>query len=300
MTLRMHGAEQKSVNTEEASRVPKIGERVLPFVILLICGLILFEPPFFAFNSTSKLFQVVTFIGLPLLFSGMAMLIRRHPRFAEYLPAFYSFVIVSTALLLMWLLDDFPRRWLGLDPKAPPGRAIIKVSDAVLLLLTVLVLGKLLRIDFDSIYLRKGRRPGLGIAIGLAGFVLMASFAVVEAHDIGISNRRLLDWAPWILSFVLANGFFEELMSRGLFLKKFETLLGATLANVLTAFVFAIGHAGVTYSSDVLEFVVVTFILALIWGYLMQKTGSLWGSALFHAGADTLIIIGMFAGVKTT
>jgi len=46
-------------------------------------------------------------------------------------------------------------------------------------------------------------------------------------------------------------------------------------------------------------FAAITFVFALVWGYLMQKTGSLWGSALFHAGADTLIIIGIFSGVKT-
>jgi membrane protease YdiL (CAAX protease family) len=287
------------VSAEEASGRPKVAERILPLSIFLVCSLLLFEPPFFAFNSTSKWFQGVTFIGLPVLFSMMAMLARWHQRFIEYWPAFSSFVMVSIALLLMWLLDDFPRRWLSLDPKGPSGRAIVKVSDAVILLVTVVVLGKLLRIDFDSIYLRKGSRPALGLAIGLAGFALMASFAVVEAHGMGVSNRSLLDWTPWILSFVLANGFFEELMARGLFLKKFEPLLGATLANILTAFVFAVGHGGVTYSADVLVFVAITFVFALIWGYIMQKTGSLLGSALFHAGADTLIIIGIFAGVKT-
>ena len=287
------------MNVEIADRRPKIADRILPLFILLICSLLLFEPPFFAFNSTSKSFQTVTFIGLPLLFFMMATLARWNRRLMEYLPACWSFVIVSIALLLMWLLDDFPRRWLGLDPKGPSGRAIIKVSDAVLLLVTVVILGKLLRIDFDSIYLRKGSRPGLGLAIGLAGFALMALFALVEAHGMGIDNHRILEWTPWILSFVLANGFFEELMSRGLFLKKFEPLLGAPLSNLLTASVFAIGHAGVTYSADVLVFVAITFVFALIWGYLMQKTGSLWGSALFHAGADMLIMIGIFSGVKT-
>ncbi len=199
----------------------------------------------------------------------------------------------------MWLLDDFPRRWLGFDTTKPSGRAIIKVTDAVILLLTVIVLGRLFQIDFDSIYLRAGTRPYLGLAIGFAGFTLMTAFAVTEAHNMGISNQSMHGWLPWILSFVLANGFFEELMFRGLFLRKFESLLGAGLANLLTAFVFAVGHAGVTYSEDVLAFVIITFVFALIWGYLMQKTGSLWGSALFHAGADTLIMIGIFAGVKT-
>lgn len=279
---------------------PHATSRGWSLLFFLICSLLLFEPSFFAFNSASKPLQFVTFVGLPLFFSALAVLARQSRRFSAYWPVLCSYIIASVAILLMWLLDDFPRRWLGYDAKAPSGRATIKVTDAVIMLLATLVLGKLLRIDFDSIFLRKGTRPYLGLAIGLAGFALMASFAVVEAHSIGITNRRLLAWLPWILTFVLANGFFEELIFRGLFLQKFEPFLGAPLSNILTGFVFALGHAGVTYSTDILEFVAVTFIFALIWGYLMQKTGALWGSALFHAGADTLIIIGLFAGVKTT
>jgi len=229
--------------TEEASHKSRITGRILPVFIFLICSLLLFELPYFAFDNASQRFQIATFIGLPLLFSTMAVLARWRSRFVQYWPAFQAYAMASIALLLMWLLDDFPGRWLGLDPKAPSGRAIVKVTDAVILLLTVVVLGKLLKIDLDSLYLRKGRRPGLGLAIGLGGFAVMAVFALVEAHGLGISNPRILGWAPWILSFVLANGFFEELMFRGLFLRKFEPFLGAPLANLLTAFVFAVGHA---------------------------------------------------------
>lgn len=286
------------MSTAEAGSESKSGRRILPLLIFLIATSLLFELPFFAFNGGSKRFQVATFIGLPLLFSAVAALVRRRRRFLEYWPTFSSYVMASVALLLMWLLDGFPGRWLGFDPQGPPGRAVVKVSDAVILLLTVIILGKLLRIDFASVYLRKGRL-WLGLATGVAGFAAMAVFALIEAHSLGISDQRILGWAPWILAFVLANGFSEELMTRGLFLRKFEPLLGARLANVLTALVFAVGHAGVTYTADVLVFVAITFVFALIWGYLMQKTGALWGSALFHAGADTLIIIGIFAGIKT-
>ena len=295
----MWGNGVNRVNVGKAVRSPKVADCILPLFIFLAYSLLLFELSFFAFNSTSKRFQIVTFVGLPMLFSALGVLSRKSRRFMAYWPAFCSFIVVSVSLLLMWLVDDFPRRWLGFDPKEPPGRAVIKVTDAVILLLTVIVLGTLLRIDFDSIYLRKGTKLRLALAIGFAGFALMAVFALVEAHGMGITNRRILGWLPWILSFVLANGFFEELMYRGLFLRKFELLLGGRLANLLIAFVFAVGHAGVTYSEDVLAFVAITFVFALMWGYLMQKTGSLWGSALFHAGADTLIMIGIFAGVKT-
>jgi len=285
------------MNIAEVGRESRIARRIPPLLIFLACSLLLFEPAFFAFSDGGKWFQVATFIGLPLLFSALAVFVRWR-RLMEYWPAFSSYVVVSIAFLLMWLLDDLPGRWLGLDPKGPPGRAVTKVSDAFILLLVVAVLGKLLRIDFDSVYLRKGRLR-LGLAVGLAGFAGMAVFALVEAHTMGISSRRLLNWTPWILTFVFANGLFEELMFRALFLRKFEPLLGAPLANVLTGFVFAVGHAGVTYTEDLLVFVALTFVFALVWGYLMQKTGALWGSALFHAGADTLLIIGILSGIKT-
>jgi membrane protease YdiL (CAAX protease family) len=285
------------MNIGEVRREPGIARRIPPLLVFLASSLLLFEPAFFAFSGGSKWFQVATFIGLPLLFSALAVFVRWR-RLMEYWPAFSSYVVVSIAFLLMRLLDDLPGRWRGLDPNGPPGRAVTKVSDAVILLLVVAVLGKLLRIDFDSVYLRKGRLR-LGLAVGLAGFAGMAVFALVEAHGMGISSRRLLNWTPWILTFVFANGFFEELMFRGLFLRKFQPLLGAPLANVLTGFVFAVGHAGVTYTAGILVFVAITFVFALVWGYLMQKTGALWGSALFHAGADTLLIIGILSGIKT-
>lgn len=286
------------MNIAESGRESTISRRIPSLLLFLVSSLLLFEPAFFALSGGRRWLQIATFVCLPLFFSGLAAFLRWRRRFIQHWPVLSSYVVVSVALLLIWLLDELPLRWLDLDPKGPPGRAVVKVSDAIILLVVVAVLARFLRIDFDSIYLRKGRLR-LGLAMGLAGFAGMAGFAMVEAHSMGISSRSLLGWAPWILTFVLANGFFEELMFRGLFLKKFEAFLGAPLANVLTAFVFAAGHAGVTYTADILVFVAVTFVFALIWGYLMQKTGALWGSALFHAGADTLIMIGILSGIKT-
>ena len=278
----------------EARRPP----RLLPFATFLAAGLLLFELQFFAFNGGGKLFQIATFVGLPLIFSAVTSMVRNSRRFLEYWPAFFSYSVASVALFFMWLLDEWPARWFGLDPKSPNGTALGKVSDAVVLIAIVIVLTGVFQVSLGSIFLQRGRLM-LGLLIGLVGFSAMAIFGVVEARSLGVSMGRLIAWTPWLLIFVLTNGFFEELMARGLFLKKFEPLVGPHLANLITALVFAIGHAGVTYTADILTFLAITFAFGLIWGYVMQKTEALWGSALFHAGADVVIMIGIFAGVKT-
>ena len=69
------------MGVEGASHNSRITGRALPLFIFLICSLLLFEPPFFAFNSTSRRFQVITLVVLPLLFSTIAVLARRRSRF---------------------------------------------------------------------------------------------------------------------------------------------------------------------------------------------------------------------------
>jgi membrane protease YdiL (CAAX protease family) len=73
--------------------------------------------------------------------------------------------------------------------------------------------------------------------------------------------------------------------------------LGKGLSKLLAASVFTLVHVQVTYTTDLVQFLLILFPLSLIWGNLMQKTDSLWGSVLFHAGADCMIIFGIFASM---
>ncbi|NJD66720.1 MAG: CPBP family intramembrane metalloprotease [Chloroflexi bacterium] len=90
------------------------------------------------------------------------------------------------------------------------------------------------------------------------------------------------------------NGFMEELHFRGLLLKPFERLLGTHAANLCIALFFTLAHAPVRYAPDIGAFMAILLVLSLAWGYVIQETESLWGSVLFHAGADLLIIVGIF------
>jgi membrane protease YdiL (CAAX protease family) len=56
-------------------------------------------------------------------------------------------------------------------------------------------------------------------------------------------------------------------------------------------------HTQVTYAPEMLQFLAIVILLSLAWGYLIQKTDSLWGAVLWHAAGDCLIIFPIFASM---
>ena len=156
------------------------------------------------------------------------------------------------------------------------------------------------RSGLGSIYLQKGKLR-LGLLIGCACFLAFVlggipiSTLLFNGKD--LSLVRVLPWTPWLLIYVLANAAMEELMFRGLFLGKLEPFLGKFLSNFIVAVVFTLIHYGATYSSSQYIFLAITFPLALLLGYLAQKTNALWASILLHAGMDIPLMIGIFSNL---
>jgi membrane protease YdiL (CAAX protease family) len=100
--------------------------------------------------------------------------------------------------------------------------------------------------------------------------------------------------APWTLIFIFSNAFMEELHFRGLLLGPFEEFLGPHVSNLCIALFFTLAHAPVQYTADIISFLSILFVLSLVWGYVIQLTEALWGSVLFHAGADLMIVVGIY------
>jgi membrane protease YdiL (CAAX protease family) len=102
---------------------------------------------------------------------------------------------------------------------------------------------------------------------------------------------------PWMLVFCFSNAFMEELWFRGVFLGKLTPLLGTAASVIATALVFGMTHSAATYinPTQMILFSIIVFSLGLVNGWVMLKTGSLWGSVLFHAGYDLLVIIPVLA-----
>jgi membrane protease YdiL (CAAX protease family) len=227
------------------------------------------------------------------------VLLKRSRRFDGYWQIPLALGTAAAAMLISAYWGDWLLGVLNISLDSVSGIALSKLSEAVWICLSIVAITALFGMDMGAIFLRRGKLKQ-GLLAGLLAFLLLAAIAVVQANAQGTTLQQLARLSPWILIFVLANGLMEELLYRGIFLKRYEPVLGRHLANLVTALLFVTIHAQVTYTPDLVPFLIGLFLLALLWGVLMQKTDSVIGSALFHAGADTLIILGIFADFGIT
>ena len=235
--------------------------------------------------------------GLTATLLIIALFLKRSESGRPYWPVFYVFFVAAVAVLISSLFSDDLMRLFKQSITTPQGIATAKFSESILRVIPILVLMPLMGFDWRSMYLKKGKvRLWLPIAIAsFMAFPVLAYFAV-NSNQAGVLEKLLPLW-PWILLFVLSNGFMEELLYRGLFLQKYEPFLGKGLSNILTAIVFAIMHTQVTYAAEMILFLTIVLVLSLIWGALIQKSDSLWGAVLFHAAGDCLVIFGAYASM---
>jgi membrane protease YdiL (CAAX protease family) len=176
-----------------------------------------------------------------------------------------------------------------------------KLNQSFIIISTVVALTLLSGGTLGSIYIQKGRLK-LGLLIGISLFLLAAAGSTFMAYDLfkgrELTQERIMGWLPWLLIFVLANAAQEELLFRGLFLRKLQPFFGSFGSNLLIMFVFTLLHYGATYASNDTKFAAAVALFALAWGYLMQKTDAIWASTLFHAGMDIPIMLGLFSNLQ--
>lgn len=260
------------------------------FMVLLAGGLLVFLPAITFSAEMSIQFRGRTAVVL----LGITILTRLNERYKEYWQLPMTLFIAALSLLLTSLSGNWLLNLLGLTLGSPSGIAVAKLSDAIPIVATVLIVNRMFGFDLGSIYVQKGHLKR-GLAIGLGGFAIFTVLAFFQSREQGIDLAQIVPVIPWILIFVLANGLMEELLFRGLFLRRYEPFLGGQLSVWLTAVVFTAVHLQVGYVQNLWGFLALTFLMALAWGDLMRKTNSLIASSLFHAGADLLIITGVLA-----
>lgn len=275
-------------------------ERITLAVVFLALGslvILVFSPwrPLLTNDVTDYLGR----IGLVIFLFLIVSLTYKKACLEKYRQVLIGVLILAVAVSLDLIFGRYLLNSLGVSDTTPSDWAWIKLDEAFVVVTTILILNKAAGGSLGSIFIQKGNLK-LGLIVGLGTFLLAAAGSIpmatlFKAQDLSIA--RIVPWIPWLLIYVLANAFLEELMFRGLFLRKLQPFFGRFLSNLLIALVFTVLHGTVTYSADNMIFLAVTFPLALAWGYLMQKTDSIWGSILFHAGMDIPIMLGIFSNL---
>ena len=168
------------------------------------------------------------------------------------------------------------------------GFTVLKLAEDATIVGTIIVLMLLTRDDPRESCLTKGRL-GRGLIIGLPAFLVLTyvglSSAVSQFDDPDQVREVILSFG--LIS--LADGLMEELLFRGLFLKRIARFVGNDWAIIVTALVFTFAHE--IYFETPGMFPVV-FVCGLLLGWVMQKTESVLAPALLHAGLLMVTIAG--------
>ena len=274
-------------------------ERIILALIFLAIGSLII----LVFSPWRPLLETgADYLGRTGLITGLglaAVLASRRPMLNRYAQITAGLLILACAVSVDWVFSKHLLNVVGVTDTAPRSWAMLKLNEAVVVIGVIILLTRLTGGSLGSIYIQKGRLR-LGLLIGGIAFLIAAAGSIPMATLFKAQNltlSRIVPWIPWILIYVLCNASLEEVMFRGLFLRKLEPFLGKWASNFLIAFVFTVLHGTVTYTADTMIFLVVLFPLAIAWGYVMQKTEGVWGSILFHAGMDIPIMLGIFSNL---
>ncbi|MHC1685579.1 MAG: CPBP family intramembrane glutamic endopeptidase [Clostridiaceae bacterium] len=277
-------------------------KRIIEFILVLLLGLItfvLFSHVRPILSGSYDLIGRVSFISALLL---CALLARKSDRLKKYWEVMFAFFIAAAATSVDYYLPS--GRWLlcvlNIPMQTPAGIAIDKLDSSIIIIGLLVVLTRISGSSLDSIFITR-QNIRKGITIGVIMFMIAAAGSVFIADIYGAQNiapARIFRWIPWILIFIAGNSLNEELLFRGLFLRKTGAFIGNFPSNLVFAIPFVLHHTGVTYTNDAILFLAYLLPLSLVWGYLMQKTGSLWASVLFHAGTDIPIALVIFSQIS--
>jgi len=254
-------------------------------------------------------------LGLAALFLAIAVLVRRTESLRRYweIPfAFFIFTLAGFAadVNISPLQRGFVKDVLHQAPTANNplastvlGTVLVQLFSTLCMVVPILLLVKASGANLVSVYVSRPKSWPV-TAIGLVGLLVFyylaarGRTAAFFPHS-GVTPARFLALTPALLVLVLLNGLREELWFRGLFLQRYGQFLGPWTSNLLTAVIFTSFHVQVQYALHLLPFLAFTLLLGLICGYLMQRSGSLIGPLLFHAGSDIPIFLAYLSYVST-
>jgi membrane protease YdiL (CAAX protease family) len=285
--------------THEAGR-PTV-RRGLILLFSAVAGFLVFFGAAFAMRITSGLRLGISRVAVgrgshvAVILGSLtaALALRKNTRLRPYWRLAFAYFVASCAIMLSDYTGDWALILSGQALNTAKGFAALKLGEDAAIIGKIIVLTLLTRDDPKELFLSKGRLR-LGLIIGITSFLVFTVLGLSSTLAKGIRPDKVRELLPAFLLIVLADGFMEELLFRGLFLRRLGRFVGANWANVVTATVFTFMHLGVSFTASLPTFLMIVFLLGLLWGWIMQRTGSVLAPALFHAGVDMLIIADAF------
>jgi membrane protease YdiL (CAAX protease family) len=253
----------------------------IAIVMLLVC-MTFFTPIPSTLKLVIRIFFLIVFFILWRYFS------RRNQIEAKDL----SFALLALNLAFLIAMPFTPDFW-NLNQETSEGFALIKLSDSFIISSVIIVSFLLAGYTMKNLYLTKGRLIA-GLVTGILFFLLFGYLALNNPQQKPEAGFVSKNWL-WVLLFVIANGFMEELIFRGALLERLNAFFKPFWSILLTSVCFAAPHLTVIYQPNAILFSGITFLLGMICGYAMQYTKSIIAPMLIHAGADLMIIIPVFA-----
>ena len=276
--------------SEAQTPAKRLKFRLALYSLFLVCGLSVF-----AISYVSPELSIGSGALIALFFLA-AWASNRSSRFRIYWKVPFAFFVFS----FVWFTRHTILDSALVQPlyKTLNGNVIAQLIDSAVVIIPILLLTLASGDKLSSIFLQRGN-VRLGLIVGLIVFIVFLLVSGVVAVQLaGMSPGGFLLLTPYLLVLALANGFKEELWFRGLFLNKYELLLGIGLSNFLQAPIFAASLIEGEFAPALVGIVLVSFVLGLGLGYLMRRTESILGPSLCEAGSVIPIFLIAISSLK--
>jgi uncharacterized protein len=294
--------------SDKLSTPLSVSQKSLLAVLCLVAGVLALSMRYVPGEAV----RIVWGLVVAAIFLALALSLRQRPSLRRYWELPFAFFVLSVFVVLDNTVPTFVATSILHNPPISGnplastigGSVIVQVVEVVITLVVVVGLTKAAGGSLDSLSLRWGSF-GRALIIGMAGFVFF--FALFLIHPASrffpthgtMTTSHVLALTPALVTVVLGNGFLEELVFRGLFLRKYNVIFGPYLANAVQAAIFALAHVGVSYTPFALLFIaLIVFPLGLLLGYLMRSSNGIVAGTLFHAGADIPIYLAFLSYVS--
>lgn len=269
----------------QATNTPTRSTHVIAFLFYLSGGLAIFVLGANTFELFATNRNAIYEWGLTMALLLLAVIMQRVAALRIYARIAGVLFIAAAGNASNLALGNF------LKPMLPPGfsdmqfLAIDKLSQAIPIVLAIILLALWSGDDLGALFLKKGNLRQ-GLLFGLISFAIFAVIFIVIVlmqadapkteglFASGVSLSTIVAAIPWILLFCFTNSFMEELWFRGLSLRKLTPLLGWMASITVTALVFGIIHSAATYilSVQMIFFSIIVITFGLVNAYVMLKT----------------------------